>query len=122
MRTLFDNPDNLLKPGMFANISITGLNIPNAILVPERAIQQLLGDTFVLVANAENKSEVKTVKLGEKIGSYYVITEGLKGDEMIIVEGLSKLRDNIALNPTEVTAADMGFSLESSTKLFDADK
>ena len=122
IRTLFDNPDNILKPGMFANISITGLNIPNAILVPERAIQQLLGDTFVLVANAENKSEVKTVKLGEKIGSYYVITEGLKGDETIIVEGLSKLRDNIPLNPTEVTAADMGFSLESSNKLFDADK
>ena len=122
LRTLFDNPDNLLVPGMFARIVIDGISIPNAILVPERAIQQLLGDTFVLVANAENKSEVKPVKLGEKIGSYYVITEGLKGNEMIIVEGLSKLRDNIPLNPNAVTAADMGFKLENSTKLFDADK
>lgn len=122
LRTLFDNPDNLLVPGMFARIVIDGISVPNAILVPERAVQQLLGDTFVLAANAENKSEVKPVKLGEKVGSYYIITEGLKGNEMIIVEGLSKLRDNVPLNPTVVTAADMGFSLENSTKLFDADK
>ena len=122
LRTLFDNPDNLLVPGMFARIVIDGISVPNAILVPERAVQQLLGDTFVLAASAENKSEVKPVKLGEKVGSYYIITEGLKGNEMIIVEGLSKLRDNVPLNPTVVTAADMGFSLENSTKLFDADK
>ena len=121
-RTLFDNPDNILKPGMFAKISIEGITIPNAILVPERAVQQLLGESFVLIANAENKSEVRTVKLGEKIGSYYVVTEGLKANDMVIVEGLTKLRDNMPLEVTTVTPNDMGFSIQPKDKLFNADK
>ena len=121
-RTLFDNPDNILKPGMFAKISIEGITIPNAILVPERAVQQLLGESFVLIANAENKSEVRTVKLGEKIGSYYVVTEGLKANDMVIVEGLTKLRDNMPLEVTTVTPNDMGFSIQTKDKLFNADK
>ena len=121
-RTLFDNPDNILKPGMFAKISIEGITIPNAILVPERAVQQLLGESFVLIANAENKSEVRTVKLGEKIGSYYVVTEGLKPNDMVVVEGLTKLRDNMPLEVTTVTPNDMGFSIQPKDKLFNADK
>ena len=121
-RALFDNPDNILKPGMFAKISIEGITIPNAILVPERAVQQLLGESFVLIANAENKSEVRTVKLGEKIGSYYVVTEGLKPNDMVVVEGLTKLRDNMPLEVTTVTPNDMGFSIQPKDKLFNADK
>ncbi|MBR4903276.1 MAG: efflux transporter periplasmic adaptor subunit, partial [Selenomonadaceae bacterium] len=93
-----------------------------AILVPERAIQQLLGESFVLIANAENKSEIRTVKLGEKIGSYYIVTEGLKSNDMVIVEGLSKLRENMPLEVTEVTAKEMGFSMKSDDTLFNSDK
>lgn len=122
LRTLFDNPDNLLKPGMFARISITGLSIPNALLVPERAVQQLLGESFVLVAGNDNKSEMRTVKLGEKIGSYYVVTEGLTGNDNVVVEGLTRLRENMPLSITVVTPAEMGFSLKSSEQLFKTDK
>ena len=121
-RALFDNPDNILKPGMFARIIIKGITIPNAILVPERAIQQLLGESFVLVANSENKSEVRTVKLGEKIGSYYVVTEGLKPNDLVVVEGLTRLRDNMPIEFSVVTPDDMGFSIQSKDKLFDTDK
>lgn len=81
LRIIFPNPNNFLVPGMFAKIKISGIAVPNALLVPERAIQQLLGESFVLVANAENNSEIRTVKLGEKIGSYYILTEGLKSDD-----------------------------------------
>ena len=90
--------------------------------MPERAIQQLLGESFVLVANAENNSEIRTVKLGEKIGSYYIVTEGLHSDDKVIVEGLSKLRENMPLEITEVTAKEMGFSLKTDDTLFDSDK
>lgn len=122
LRTLFANPNNFLVPGMFAKITISGITIPNAILVPERAIQQLLGESFVLVANAENKSEIRTIKLGEKIGSYYIVTEGLKSNDMVIVEGLSKLRENMPLEVTEVTAKEMGFSMKPDDTLFNSDK
>ena len=66
LRIIFPNPNNFLVPGMFAKIKISGIAVPNALLVPERAIQQLLGESFVLVANAEINSEIRTVKLGEK--------------------------------------------------------
>ena len=122
LRTLFANPNNFLVPGMFAKITVTGITVPNAILVPERAIQQLLGESFVLIANAENKSEIRTVKLGEKIGSYYIATEGLRSDDKVIVEGLSKLRENMPLEVTEVTAKEMGFSMRPNDKPFDSDK
>lgn len=122
LRVLFDNPDNFLVPGMFAKISITGLSIPNAILVPERAIQQLLGESFVLVANEQNKSEIRTVKLGEKLGSYYIITSGIKANDKVIIEGLSKLRENMPIEVTEVTAEEMGFSINKNDTLFNSDK
>ncbi len=122
LRTIFDNPENLLVPGMFAKVTISGLTIPNSVLVPERALQQLLGESFVLVVNAENKSEIRTVKLGEKIGSYYVVTDGLKANDMVIVEGLSKLRENMPVEVTTVTAEDMGFSLRENSELFSTDK
>ena len=77
IRTLFKNPDQLLVPGMYARVEIEGLKIPNAMLVPERALQQLLGETMVIVAE-NNKSAIRKVTLGEKIGSYYIVKDGLK--------------------------------------------
>ena len=62
------------------------------------------------------------MKLGEKIGSYYVVTEGIKASDMVIVEGLTRLRDNMPVESTEVTPNEMGFSLQSQDKLFDSDK
>ena len=118
IRTLFRNPEGLLVPGMYARVEISGLQIPNAMLVPERALQQLLGETMVIVAGADNKSVVKKITLGEKIGSYYIVKEGLKPDDMIIVEGLTMLREGMPLEVTQVTAKDMDFSFNPSEKIF----
>lgn len=120
IRTIFKNPNGLLVPGMYARVEINGLNIPNAMLVPERALQQLLGETLVIVAQSDNKSAVRKVTLGEKIGSYYVVKSGLKADDWIIVEGLTFLRDGMPLEVTQVTEKDMGFSFTPSEKIFDA--
>ena len=122
IRTLFKNPEGLLVPGMYARVEINGLRIPNAMLVPERALQQLLGETLVIVAQSDNKSAVRKIQLGEKIGSYYVVKSGLKADDLVIVEGLTNLRDGMPLEVTQVTARDMGFSFTPSEKIFDAEK
>ena len=118
IRTIFQNPEGLLVPGMYARVEIDGLKIPNAMLVPERALQQLLGETMVIVAEG-NKSVVKKITLGEKIGSYYIVKDGLKPDDLVIVEGLTMLRDGMPLEVTEVTAKDMDFSFTPSEKVFD---
>ena len=119
IRTIFRNPDGLLVPGMYARVEVSGLEIPNAMLVPERALQQLLGETLVIVARSDNTSAVRKITLGEKIGSYYVVKSGLKADDWVIVEGLTNLRDGMPLEVTQVTAKDMGFSFSPSAEVFD---
>ncbi len=119
IRTLFKNPKGLLVPGMYARVEIEGLQIPNAMLVPERALQQLLGETLVIVAQSDNKSAVRKIQLGEKIGSYYVVKSGLKADDWVIVEGLTNLREGMPLEVTQVTEKDMGFSFTPSEEIFD---
>ena len=121
IRTLFKNPEGLLVPGMYARVEIAGLKIPNAMLVPERALQQLLGETLVIVARSDNTSAVRKITLGEKIGSYYVVKSGLKADDLVIVEGLTNLRDGMPLEVTQVTAKDMDFSFSPSEKIFDVE-
>jgi len=122
IRALFRNPDGLLVPGMYARVEISGLEIPNAMLVPERALQQLLGETLVIVAQSDNTSAVRKITLGEKIGSYYVVKSGLKADDWVIVEGLTNLRDGMPLEVTQVTAKDMDFSFTPDEKIFDVEK
>ena len=122
IRTIFRNPEALLVPGMYARVEITGLKIPNAMLVPERALQQLLGETMVIVAQSDNTSAVRKITLGEKIGSYYIVKSGLKADDWVIVEGLTFLRDGMPLEVTQVTAKDMGFSFTPDEKIFDAEQ
>lgn len=122
VKALFQNPNGLLLPGMFARVKLTGETVPNAILVPQRAVQQLLGKSFVMVVNGDNKSEARTVTLGQKVGSYYIIKDGLSASDTVIVEGLSNLQEGKDLAVTMVTAGDMGFSFDDDTTMFDDTK
>ena len=118
VKALFDNPDGLLLPGMFARVSLIGDTIPNAMLVPERAVQQLLGKSFVMLVGEDNKAVARTVTLGDKIGSYYIVKDGLDTSDIVVVEGLTTLQEGGDLAVTMVTADEMGFSLEGDTSNF----
>ena len=107
----FNNADGVLLPGMFARITLTGQPIKNAILVPQRAVQQVLNQAFVIVVGSDNKSVAKNVKLGEQIGSYYIVESGLDKDDMVVVEGLTNLKEGQDLNVTETTPEELGLSL-----------
>ena len=119
VKALFDNPNGLLLPGMFARVRLSGEVVPNAILVPQRAVQQLLGKSFVMVVGADGKSEARTVTLGDKVGSYYIIKDGVTAADSVIVEGLTSLQEGKDLNVTMVTPDEMGFSLTTDTTQFD---
>ena len=121
MKAVFPNQSGLLMPGMFARVKLTGETIPNAILVPQRAVQQLLGKSFVMCVGDGDKSVAKTVELGTQIGSYYVITSGLTANDNIIVEGLTNLREGVDLAITNVTAGEMGFTLATPTTPYQTD-
>ena len=110
LKAQFDNSSGILIPGMFARARLVGDTIKDAILVPQRSVQQLLGKSFVIIVGEGNKSVVAPVELGETVGSYYVIKKGLNGSEQVVVEGLTNLTEGVEMNVTTVSADDMGFS------------
>ena len=114
VKAQFDNPDGVLVPGMFARAKLTGDTLKGAILVPERAVQQLLGKSFVMIVGEDGKSKAQNVELGSKVGSYCIVDKGLTGKEQVIVEGLTSLTEGMDLAITEVKPEDMGFSLTAS--------
>ena len=121
MKAIFPNPSGLLMPGMFARVKLTGEVIPNAILVPQRAVQQLLGKSFVMVVGKENKSEARTVELGDQVGSYFIVTKGINTSDNVIVEGLTNLREGVDLDVKTVTPGEMGFTLSEVVSTYNAD-
>ena len=121
MKALFPNPSGLLMPGMFARVKLTGEVIPNAVLVPQRSVQQLLGKSFVMVVGKDNKSEARTVELGDQVGSYFVVTKGINTNDTVIVEGLTNLREGVELSIKTVTPGEMGFTLTNVTSTYNAD-
>lgn len=117
VKASFDNPQGILLPGMFAHVKVVKASGRNTLLVPQRAVQQLLDQSFVLVVGKDGKSQSKTVELDEKIGSYYIVKSGLSVNDIVIVEGLTNLQSGKDLDVTIVTADEMGFSTEDSTKI-----
>ena len=88
----FPNPSSYLRPGQFARIRVAVSEKENAILVPQKAIQELQGAKTVMVVDAQNKVQVRTVRLGDKAENYYIVLEGLNAGERVIVEGMQKAR------------------------------
>lgn len=104
------NPDGILIPGMFTRVKIDGALIKDAVLVPQRAVQQVLDKSLVMVVDAENQAEVRSVILGEKVGSFWLIKEGLTNNDVVIVEGLTKAQEGAALAVTVVAPEELGLS------------
>ena len=93
----FPNPDRTLRPGQFAVARTAIENIPGALVVPERALLDLQGNYQLGVVSADNKAEIRAVKIGPRYNRQVVVTEGLKDGEKVIVEGMQKVRPGMVL-------------------------
>ena len=104
----FPNPDRTLRPGQFAVARAAIENIPGALLVPERALVDLQGNYQLGVLGADNKADIRAVKIGPRYNRNVVVTEGLKEGEKVIVEGMQKVRPGMVVNakPYEEPKAD----------------
>jgi membrane fusion protein, multidrug efflux system len=96
---LFPNPDNILRPGGFVRVRITVRNDAGALLVPQRAVNELQTSYEVAVVGGEDKVEIRTVKVGERLGMLWVIEEGIKPGDRVIVEGGQKVRAGQEVKP-----------------------
>lgn len=95
----FPNPENLLRPGQYARIRAVTSVAKGALEVPQRAVTELQDGYQLAIVDASNTVHIRPVKVGERVGSLWIITSGLKPDENVIVEGLQKVRPGALVNP-----------------------
>jgi membrane fusion protein (multidrug efflux system) len=97
--SLFDNPGNLLRPGQFGRVRAQLKVKKRALLIPKVAVNELQDGYQVAVVDADNRVDLRPVKAGERIDSLWVIDEGLKPGERVVVEGLQKVRQGMLVTP-----------------------
>ena len=100
---IFPNPGNVLRPGQYGRVRAVTATKPAALLVPQRAVSELQGSYQVVVVGGDNKIEMRTVKVGERSGSMWVIDEGLKDGETVVVEGVQRVKAGAVVNPKPYT-------------------
>jgi membrane fusion protein (multidrug efflux system) len=106
----FPNPNAVLRPGGFGRVRIKTGDNKGALLVPQPAVIEVQSAYQVAVIDADNKASFRPVKVGDKVGKNWIITDGLKPGEKVVVEGFQKLRDGTAVQaePYEQMAAGGG--------------
>jgi len=105
---LFPNPDNVLRPGQYGRVRFVSYIRPAALLVPQKAVTELQGMYQVAVVSNDDKVSVRTVKVGEQTGPMWIIDQGLKPGERVVVEGVQKVRDGMPVKITSATASPAG--------------
>jgi membrane fusion protein (multidrug efflux system) len=96
---LFPNPGNTLRPGQYAKVrAATGIRA-GALLVPQRAVIDTLGTYSVPVVDANNTVRFAQVKVGDRVGSNWIIEDGLKAGERVVTDGLFHIRPGAVVNP-----------------------
>jgi RND family efflux transporter MFP subunit len=90
---IFPNPGNNLRPGQFGKVRFVADTKKNALIVPQEAVSELQGNYQVVVVDQDNKAHIRPVKMGERIGAMWEVTEGLKPGERVVVQGIQKTRE-----------------------------
>ena len=97
----FPNPGNILRPGQFGKVRFVADIKKGAMVIPQEAVNELQGSYQVAVVDQNNKVSIRPVKMGERIGAMWEVTEGLKPGDKVVVQGLQKAREG-----STVTAKD----------------
>ncbi|GCE81175.1 efflux RND transporter periplasmic adaptor subunit [Komagataeibacter oboediens] len=105
VRAVMPNPDRLLLPGMYVHAQLAEGTDPRALLVPQQAVQRNShGDPQVWVVDADNKVTLRPITVSQAIGTDWLVTDGLKGGDRVVVEGLQKIHSGDTVTPADVSA------------------
>jgi RND family efflux transporter MFP subunit len=108
MAGAFENPGGILRPGMFGRVrAITGVD-KSALLVPQRSVVEAQGSYSVVVVDSNNQASIRPVKIGQRVGQLWVITEGVKLGEEVIAEGVEKARQGVTVRPKQFNSLGQG--------------
>jgi RND family efflux transporter MFP subunit len=96
---LFPNPGNRLRPGQYGRVRAAIRTSSGALVIPQRAVTELQGSHQVAVVDSANKVSIRSVKVGDRIGSMWIVSEGLKVGERVVAQGVQKVRSGMQVNP-----------------------
>jgi membrane fusion protein (multidrug efflux system) len=99
LAALFPNPGNLLRPGQYGKVRAMVRTQKDALLIPQAALVELQGSYQVDVVGPDNKVAVRPVKVGERVGTLWIVQEGLNPGEQVVVEGQQNLRPGTLVQP-----------------------
>ena len=99
IRAVFSNPGNVLRPGQYSRIRSATSVRKDALLVPQRAVQELQGKYELALVGPDNKITVRPVKAGDRVGSYWVIEQGLNPTDRVVIEGLQDIKTGQTVDP-----------------------
>jgi membrane fusion protein (multidrug efflux system) len=101
---VFPNPDNILRPGLYAKVRVAADVLHNALLIPQAAVLSTQGQNQVAVVGPDNRVSLRTVTIGKQSGNFRIIAQGLNPGERVITEGLQKVTDGMEVKPRFVPA------------------
>ncbi len=117
LQASFPNPQRRLLPGQFGRVRVQVEERKNALLVPQRAVQQLQNMQTVFTVGPDNKVQTRAVTTAERVGDLWVIEQGLKPGDRVIVEGQLKVRPGALVQPLPYRApADAASSRRAETE------
>jgi len=105
---VFPNPNNLLRPGGYGRVRASVKTQNGALLVPQRAVIELQGSFQVAVVGSDDKVSIRPVTVGERVGKLWIVTDGLKAGERVIVEGVMKVRDGAPVKAVSAESTKAG--------------
>ena len=96
---LFPNPDLILRPGQYALVRAKIQTRPRAILLPQRAVMELQGSYQIATVDTQNKVHIKSVQVGEQVGTDWLIEKGLAPNDRVVAEGTQRVKEGTVVDP-----------------------
>jgi membrane fusion protein (multidrug efflux system) len=96
---LFPNPGNILRPGQYGKVRVPVETLHNVLLVPQQAVSELQGSFQVAIVDRNNAVNIQAIKVGDQIGSSWLILDGLNPGDRVIVDGIQKVTTGLRVNP-----------------------
>jgi membrane fusion protein (multidrug efflux system) len=96
---LFPNPDSVLRPGQYARVRAQTRVERGALAVPQRAVSELQGSHQVAVLGPDNRVHIQAITRGAQIGSHWIVSDGLRAGDRVVVEGVQKVREGALVRP-----------------------
>ena len=116
IEAIFPNPGYALRPGQFARVRVKFDTKKDALLVPQRAVSELQGSYQVAVVDADNKIHIQPVRVGDRSGNLWIIEDGLRPGQRVVVEGVHKVREGLTVTTTNFVVQPMQSASTQPTK------